>query len=98
MFQLQIRVLAQNDIQEIVDYYETKTSKRITDCFLDNLYVELQFIKTKPTSFQLKHKDTRVRYIKSFPFGIHYRIKNKNIIEILAVLHTSRNPNIWKNR
>ena len=98
MFQLQVRLLAKNDIQEIVYYYDVKASKQITNRFLDNLYSELDFLKIKPKSFQLKYKTTRVRYLKNFPFGIHYRVKNNDIVEILAILHTSRNPEIWKNR
>jgi hypothetical protein len=37
VFQLQIRVLAQNDIQEIVGYYDIKVSKTVTDKFIEDL-------------------------------------------------------------
>lgn len=94
MYQLKIRQLAQIDIQEIVDYYDDISSK-ISDKFLDNLYKELSFLKAKPKSFQIKYKETRVRYIKGFPFGIHYRITKNTFIEVLAVLHTSMNPKTW---
>lgn len=94
MYQLKIRVLAQIDIQDIVDYYD-EISTKITDKFLSNLYLELDFIENKPKSFQIKYKETRVRYIKGFPFGIHYRILNETVVEVLAVLHTSSNPKIW---
>ena len=98
MFKIQVRLLAKNDIQEIIDYYDVKASKKITNRFLDDLYSELDFLKTRLESFQLKYKSTHVRYLKDFPFGIHYRIKNNIIVEVLAVLHTSRNPEFWKNR
>ena len=96
MFQLQIRELAKVDIQEIIDFYNENTSSLITDKFIENLFIELEFIKNNPTSFQIKYKKSRVRYIKNFPFGIHYRIKENFVVEILAVLHTSRNPKTWK--
>ncbi len=96
MFQLQIRVLAFEDIQQAVDYYEKKAS-HITDKFLEHLYIEIGVIQENPELFQKKYLSTRVRYIKGFPFGIHYILREQTII-ILAVLHTNRNPNIGKKR
>jgi len=96
MFQLHIRVLAKEDIQQIVDYYEEKAI-HVTDMFLENLYIEFDVISENPELFQQKYRKTRVRYIKGFPYGIHYILKG-DIIQILAVLHTSRNPEIWKKR
>lgn len=96
MLQLQIRVIAKDDIQEIVDYYD-RLAPKITDKFLDGLYADLKLLQSNPNLFQLKYRETRVRYMKKFPFGIHYLIKNGTVI-VLAVLHTSRNPKIWENR
>lgn len=96
MFQLQIRVLAQEDIQQVVDYYDLE-APYITDRFLENLYSEFDVIAKNPALFQKKYRDTHVRYVKGFPYGVHYILKDE-IIEVLAVLHTSRNPKIWKKR
>jgi toxin ParE1/3/4 len=93
MFQLHIRLLAREDIQIAVNYYEEKAS-HITDAFLESLYLEFDVISSNPELFQQKYRKTRVRYIKGFPYGIHYIIKEQKI-EVLAVLHTSRNPEIW---
>ena len=98
MYQLQIRKLAKKDIQDIVDYYDENASTFVTDRFLENLFTEFEYIKSKPKSFQVKFKNTRVSYLKSFSFGIHYRIKENSKIEILAILHTSRSPKTWKKR
>ena len=98
IYQLRIRKLARKDIQEIVNYYEETISTTITDKFLDYLYAEFDFLKKNPNLFEVKYKNSRVRYLKTFPFGIHYRILNNSIVEILAVLHTSRNPKTWINR
>ena len=96
MYQFQIRVLAKEDIQHIVDYYEEHATY-ITDRFLDNLYAEFELIKQAPKQFQIKYKNTRVRYVKGFPYGVHYNLNGQRI-EVLAVLHTSRNPKIWEKR
>lgn len=96
MHPLHIRVLAKEDIQEIVTYYDLKASS-ITDRFLERLFVEFNVIAETPELFQEKYRQTRVRYIKGFPYGIHYTFKEESV-EVLAVLHTSRNPNFWKKR
>ena len=96
MTSLHIRVLAKNDIQEIVDYYD-RIAPKITNKFLDDLYADLELLKENPSLFQLKYRETRVRFMKKFPFGIHYVLKKDTVI-VLAVLHTSRSPKIWEER
>ncbi len=96
MFQIHIRVLAKEDIQQVVDYYDLE-APHITDRFLESLYNEFDVITKNPALFQKKYKNTRVRYIKGFPFGIHYILK-ENIVEVLTVLHTKRDLKSWKNR
>tara|TARA_A100001011_G_scaffold302308_1_gene316006 strand:- start:492 stop:827 length:336 start_codon:yes stop_codon:yes gene_type:complete len=90
MFAFHIRVLAKADIQEIVAFYDGHVP-HITNIFLERLYQEFDGIKENPFLFQKKYRDTRVRYVKGFPFGIYYVVDEKSIT-ILAVLHTSRNP------
>jgi plasmid stabilization system protein ParE len=96
MYLLKIRFLAKDDIQQIVDYYEEK-APFVVDKFLEQLYIELEHIQQNPKLFQVKYKNTRVSYLKNFPFGIHY-ILDETKIEILGVFHTERNPKIWKKR
>lgn len=96
MYQLHIRVLAREDIQHIVDYYD-RIRSHIADTFLENLYAEFDVIVENPNLFQKKYRNTRVRYLKKFPYGIHYIVQEETI-EILAVIHTKRNPEIWKKQ
>ena len=96
MYQLHIRVLAREDIQQIVDYYD-RIRSHIADTFLENLYAEFDVIVENPNLFQRKYRNTRVRYLKKFPYGIHYIIREETI-EILAVIHTRRNPKVWESR
>jgi plasmid stabilization system protein ParE len=96
MFQLLIRSLAREDIQQIVDYYDN-ISTQIADAFLDDLYSDLSFISQYPMACQIKYRQTRVKYMRKFPFGVHYQI-NESKVNVLAVLHTSQNPGIWNSR
>ena len=43
------------------------------------------------------YKNTRRALVRKFPFGIHYIIKNENIV-ILAIFHARRDPGEWKKR
>lgn len=97
MYQLRIRILAQKDADDIFEYY-SNLNPSLALRFLDSLSSELEAITKNPESFQLKYKNTRVRYLKKFSFGIHYRVMNEVFIEILSIIHTSRNPEIWKKR
>ncbi len=96
MLQLQIRTLAKEDIQQIVDYYED-ISTQVTDNFLIDLYADLELLQGNPQIFQVKYRQTHVRYMKRFPFGIHYQFDTEKVV-ILAVLHTSKNPKVWESR
>ncbi|MCG2418405.1 type II toxin-antitoxin system RelE/ParE family toxin [Aequorivita sp. F47161] len=97
MYQLRIRNIAHEDANEIFDYYGNIDST-LAIRFLNSLYSELDAIAENPELFQNKYKNIRVRYLQKFPFGIHYRIVDKEIIEILSFIHTSRDPKIWKKR
>ncbi len=96
MYHLEILQTAKDDIQQIVDYYDD-VAPFVTDYFLEELFSCFDILKKRPFLFQVKYRETRVCYLKKFPFGIHYQVMGK-AIEILAVLHTSRNPDIWKNQ
>ena len=96
MYQLEILLLAQIDVQDISDYYK-RISHKLRDKFLSDLKLNLEKIKLNPKAFQIKYKEVRVTFIKGFPYGIFYKIYGENI-KVIAVVHTSRNPSLWKNR
>lgn len=96
MWNLEIIPLAQIDVQDISDYYK-RISIKLRDKFLSDLRVYLENIQSNPKAFQLKYKEVRVVFFKRFPYGIFYKIYDNNI-KVIAVVHTSRNPKVWKNR
>ncbi len=96
MYELRIRTLAQQDVQEIIDYYDS-INPSLTEQFLNILFNKIETIKTNPLLFSKKYKETRMSYLRKFPFNIYYQINNENI-DILAITHTSRNPKIWQER
>ena len=55
MPRLKIRLLAQQDVQEIVDYYDA-INPEITNRFLEKLFSELEIIKQNPEIFAKKYQ------------------------------------------
>lgn len=96
MFTLKFTKEALFDIEEILFWYENKRLGLSYDFELC-LEIGLAEIARNPQLFQIRYKTIKIRFIKRFPYGIHY-ILNKNEIIILGVFHTSRSPKSWKDR
>tara|TARA_R110000850_G_scaffold248625_1_gene373541 strand:+ start:939 stop:1232 length:294 start_codon:yes stop_codon:yes gene_type:complete len=88
--------LAREDIREAAKWYNSKRAG-LGKRFTSQVRTKISFIKTHPEAFAVRHGSTRTTLLKTFPFLIHYSIiEDSNVIIISAVLHTSRNPKIWK--
>ena len=84
------------DILEAHYWYQI-ISEKLADTLekeIDSLFLHLA---KNPNQFQLKHKTVRVVFLKKFPYGIHYII-NEEVIQIIALFHTSRDPSNWEER
>ncbi|MDB4290003.1 type II toxin-antitoxin system RelE/ParE family toxin [Flavobacteriaceae bacterium] len=90
------RPLAQQDIQEVIDYYD-ELSPKLADSFLAELEQCYNKIKQAPEGYQKRLGNIRAAFLKKFPFGVYYKIYGEKIV-VIAILHTSRNPSIWKKR
>lgn len=86
------------DLVEAIDWYQSQKTNLGSE-FAANLYNELQFIMEFPKSSRKINKNLRRRVVKKFPFNIYYFYFDEDLlIEVIGVLHESRNPNIWKER
>ena len=96
-FEIIVDKRALEDIIPAVEYYEN-ISIELGNKFKIVLDNNINTIKTNPF-FAIRYKDVRCLYIKKFPFMIHFSVNEiDKVVKIHSVLHTSRNPNIWKNR
>jgi len=96
MYELRIRRFAQKDLEDIIDYHDSLNTN-FTTILLNSIWEELEVISKNPDLFQFRQDEVRVRYIVNYNYGIFYR-QFENIVEVIAILHTSRNPEIWKKR
>lgn len=88
---------ARRDISESNQWFLDKSGAALAERFVDSLENCVTRIADKPESFAVVYKDYRHGMLSAFPYLVTFRIKGK-AIEILAVTHGSRNPDIWKRR
>ena len=98
MYKSIILPLAKEDIRGAAIWYN-KQQKGLGKRFIAEVRGNVHFIRQNPKASNVRYNSVRTAVLNVFPFMIHYTIdeKNKTVI-VSAVLHTSRNPELWKNR
>ena len=98
MYKSIILPLAKEDVREAAQWYN-KQQKGLGKRFTTEVREKVHFIRQNPKASNIRYKNVRTTVLNIFPFMVHYTIdeKNKTII-VSAVLHTSRDPVLWKNR
>jgi hypothetical protein len=67
--------------------------------FKEQVKKQIDALAIQALTYGTRYADVRCMLIYKFPFLEHFRInETANIVEIFAVLHTSRNPKIWLQR
>lgn len=99
-FKLHFNPQIRADIQKVVDYYRRETgSDELGKRFIKTVNTELKRLKKSALYYQVRYDDIRFLPIPPFSFMAHYRVdKKNNIASIEAIIHTSENPNRWKER
>jgi len=95
-YEIELSDEAEADFDKSYDYYASK-SKNIANNFYKQIDINLEKISENPFLYPLSQKDVRRYVMKKFPFVIYYQIKELTI-SVIAIFHTSRNPEIWKDR
>jgi mRNA-degrading endonuclease RelE of RelBE toxin-antitoxin system len=94
IYKIRIHKKALHDIQEASNWYNRQLpglGKR----FQNQVKKQINSLKTTATHHSIRYSDVRCNLVKKFPFLIHY-VVNESEVEVFAVIHTSRNPEIWK--
>lgn len=95
-FSIELSDEAEVDFDKSYEFY-FEDSPKVADTFFKQMNIGFENIKQNPKSFPIAHKSVRKYVVKKFPFVIYYRIVD-TIIQIVAIFHTSRNPEIWNER
>jgi len=91
-----IRPEAEREAREAMAWYRDR-SEQAASHFRDELHEAFHAIGVQPERFPVYHGTYRYRLLHRFPFRIIYRECEAHI-EIIAVAHTSRRPDYWKQR
>ncbi|TRX72379.1 type II toxin-antitoxin system RelE/ParE family toxin [Carboxylicivirga sp. M1479] len=98
MYKTQILPLAQKDIKEAAVWYNQK-QKGLGLRFTQELRKKVHLIAKSPFASPIRYSHVRTTVLNVFPYMIHYVIDESTYtVIIIAVLHTSRNPRLWKER
>ncbi|MCT4664315.1 MAG: type II toxin-antitoxin system RelE/ParE family toxin [Flavobacteriales bacterium] len=95
-FRIELLEEAELDFDKSYGFYH-ESSPKIADTFLTEINIGFESIKHNSTAFPIVYKDIRKYVVKKFPFMIYYRIEDV-CIQVIAVFHTSRSPEIWNKR
>lgn len=97
-YSISIAEAAENDVREAFLWYaDQKESLGIR--FEQHVSKAVDSIQRNPLKTQIRYGNTRVFFLKKFPYGIHFRLnQDQKSILIIAVFHTSRDSAKWKTR
>ncbi|HYT89345.1 MAG TPA: type II toxin-antitoxin system RelE/ParE family toxin, partial [Gemmataceae bacterium] len=88
-----LRPEAAQDVASAENWYEQQAG--LGQAFLDRLSEALDRIAATPEMYAVVWQEVRPCPLKRFPYVVYYRILADRI-EVLAVLHGSRDPSVWQ--
>ena len=93
---LVVQPQAELDIQAAVVWYEDQRFG-LGSRFLDELDLVFQRIEDNPRQFPRVEGDVHRALLRHFPYGVYFLAEPESI-NVLAILHLRREPDMWKSR
>jgi toxin ParE1/3/4 len=88
---------AEDDILEAYVWYEQQR-EGLGEEFLEALDRARLAVLQNPVTYRIRYKKkVRSFLVDRFPYLLLYVLENKDV-NVIAVFHTSRDPEIWKKR
>lgn len=95
-YSIKIDTGAYQDIIDAALWYEEQ-AQGLGGRYKAQVIKQIDSLKKNPLIVAVRYANVRCMKIKKFPFLVHYTVE-ESMITIYAVIHTSRNPEIWKKR
>jgi ParE toxin of type II toxin-antitoxin system, parDE len=92
-----IQNTAKNDLREAVKWYNIQ-KKGLGNEFLSTVKQTISRLRLYPNQAHIRYFEVHTAVMQTFPYMIHYIDSNKKAIIVIGILHTSKNPDDWKNR
>lgn len=87
---------AEGEMADAAAWYE-RQQKDLGKRFLASVQEAINRISVNPALYPFVDRDVRRCLAKTFPYGVVYQIREKDIV-IFAVMHLHRRPDYWKQR
>ena len=87
---------AQTDLLQTRDWYE-RQQPGLGEAFSVAVDEAIIRIQAMPQMYSKALRDIRRGKLRTFPYLIYYHVLSDRI-EVIAVLHGSRNPKLWQQR
>jgi plasmid stabilization system protein ParE len=87
---------ADRDVEAAATWYEYERSGLGLE-FLDEVRSAYDRVVNSPFGYQVLRFGVRRALVRRFPYIVYFIIED-NVVEVIAVLHTSRNPAEWQRR
>lgn len=91
-----LRPEAADDLLAARDWYDRRRAG-LGDRFSAAVSVVLDRVAAMPEAFRVRWRDVRACRLHRYPYIVYYRILEDRI-EVLAVLHGSRDASAWRTR
>ena len=95
-YDVRVRIRARHDIEDAARWYESQ-QPNLGGEYLNEIAAAFDNLAENPKAYPAIHRGTQRLLLQRFPFGVFYRIID-NHVTVLAVMHSSRDPNNWKSR
>ncbi|MFT7156770.1 MAG: hypothetical protein ACI8Q1_001785 [Parvicella sp.] len=81
------------DIENAILWY-LDIDKKLASKFLTQLKLSKDYLTENSKKIQIRYSNVRIAYLKKFPYGFHYTLKDETVT-IIALFSTSENPKKW---
>lgn len=95
-YPLVIRPEAEADMSVARDWYNAQQDGLGLE-FLDAIDAVFARIQETPELYAPEYKGVRRAGLSRFPYVVYYRLVGETV-EVIAVLHGSRGPGLWRSR
>lgn len=86
----------ERETAEAAEWYDEHESG-LGGAILDTIEAVIDRIAETPLAFPLVHGQTRRALVRRFPYAVYFRLHGEHVV-ILAVMHSSRDPDQWRSR
>lgn len=97
-YKVKIEPDALADIQDITNWYN-EAGKGLGNRFQHAIINQINSLNKAPHIYAIRYNEIRCMVVNKFPYMVHFYINDaKNTVEVLAVISTDRNPEVWEEK